>query len=149
MEARTFKIRAAKQFSLILDVVMMSTPINWVAVRMLLSFVPMRIDLEISDGFCHLAFSRIGSVCPHWHVNSVVLVRDVRTDWWVDTYAQQGGHHSLPCRSETTCGHVGPHFPHPVWTTFLVWTTFFPPYIEIWDHLRYSVGGHPDAQVPL
>jgi len=27
--------------------------------------------------------------------------------------------------------------------TFLGWTTFFPPYIEIWDHLRLLVGGHP------
>ena len=25
-----------------------------------------------------------------------------------------------------------------------MWTTFFPPYIEIWDHLRFSVGGHLD-----
>ena len=31
-----------------------------------------------------------------------------------------------------------------VWTPLLVWTTFFPPYIEIWDHLRFSVGGHPE-----
>ena len=27
-----------------------------------------------------------------------------------------------------------------------MWTTFFPPYIEIWDHLRFSVGGHPAFQ---
>ena len=58
----------------------------------------------------------------------------------------QGGHHSLPCWSGTTCGRAGPHFFHLVWPTFLVWTTFFPPYIEIWDHLRFPVGGHP-AQV--
>ena len=25
-----------------------------------------------------------------------------------------------------------------------MWTTFFPPYIEIWEHLRFSVGDHPD-----
>ena len=35
---------------------------------------------------------------------------------------------------------------HLVWTTFSVWTTFFPPYIEIWDHLRFSVGGHPGQE---
>ena len=39
----------------------------------------------------------------------------------------------------------GPPFFHLVSTTFLVWTTFFPPYIDIWDHLRFSVGGHPDC----
>ena len=30
-----------------------------------------------------------------------------------------------------------------------MWTTFFPHHIDIWDHLRFSVGGHPETELPI
>ena len=58
--------------------------------------------------------SAVGSRCDL----STILIDRVRFVHISCNIVPQGGNHSLPCRSGTTCGRAGPPFFHLVWTTF-------------------------------
>ena len=59
------------------------------------------------------------------------------------TRMRQGGDHSLPDRSETTCGLARPPFVHLVWEPFCRMDHLFSPLFTAPDHLRFWVDGHP------
>ena len=60
----------------------------------------------------------------------------------IDTTGQ-GGDHSLPDRSETTCGLAGPPFFHLVWEPISRVDHRFSPFLTAPEHLRFWVDGHP------